>query len=374
MLITQEVEVLLHQKKISYYENLGYDIPRVKNERGEYIIPKGTTIKVKVEDLPENSHYPVKVKCDYEECGKEYEIEYSSYAYGQKFHPGKVYCRPCISKVVIKKDKEYFIAAVNEKYGDGTFTILGDYKGNKVKTLIRHNKCIDGGINEFLVKPNAFLIKETVIGCPKCARISAGDCFRKSQEEFENEVRNVVGDEYTVLGKYIKRDKKILMRHEICGHAWMVQPDNFLSSTRCPNCYNSHKSKGEDTIKKVLNKYNVNHMQQFLIEECRYKNALPFDFAVFSDQEKTNLLCLIEFQGIQHYIPQRFGGISQERAEENLKYVQNNDRIKKEYCEKEKIDLIIIPYTEKKNIKNTLIENIVKKYNISIENVTKGIA
>ena len=43
---------------------------------------------------------------------------------------------------------------------------------------------------------------------------------------------------------------------------------------------------------------------------------------------------MIECDGIQHSIPQPFGGISKERAEDNFKSTQETDDIKNNFCEK----------------------------------------
>ena len=67
--------------------------------------------------------------------------------------------------------------------------------------------------------------------------------------------------------------------------------------------------------------------------DCIDKRPLSFDFYV--PQCNT----CIEYQGIQHYKPvERFGG------EEQFIIQQKHDMIKKEYCAKNNINLIEIPY------------------------------
>ncbi len=68
-----------------------------------------------------------------------------------------------------------------------------------------------------------------------------------------------------------------------------------------------------------------------------------FDFAVFDDTGKLDFL--IEYQGIQHYEPKsKFGGIS------GLRKQQYNDMQKRKYCEKNNINLVIIPYWDENKI------------------------
>ena len=92
-LITEEVDVS-PCSKIKYYEALGYTIPRVlQNCKGTkyYAVPRGTTIRVKVSDLPKGSHITVRCECD--RCGKTLQMTYKDYQ--KNNHEGKTYCRPC---------------------------------------------------------------------------------------------------------------------------------------------------------------------------------------------------------------------------------------------------------------------------------------
>lgn len=68
---------------------------------------------------------------------------------------------------------------------------------------------------------------------------------KKTHEEFVSEVRSVVGDEYTVLGTYIKGSTKIKMLHENCGKEYDVTPHGFLTGRRCPNCRTNAKKTTE---------------------------------------------------------------------------------------------------------------------------------
>lgn len=65
MLLSKTVNVKLGGSNIIYYEQLNYNIPREKNKWGKFGILRGTTIEVKIEDLPKNSHAEVEVLCDY---------------------------------------------------------------------------------------------------------------------------------------------------------------------------------------------------------------------------------------------------------------------------------------------------------------------
>ena len=70
---------------------------------------------------------------------------------------------------------------------------------------------------------------------------------------------------------------------------------------------------------------------------------LRFDFAVFDKDRRLSFL--IEFQGKQHYQPvEYFGG---KRGMQKQRY---NDSMKRRYCIKHNINLVVIPYWEEDNI------------------------
>ena len=77
MLLTKEIDVALCSQNIPYYENLGYEIPRVKYKDGKFCVPRGTRIVVDIKDLPKWSNYQVETCCD--GCGKIKKMAYSSY-------------------------------------------------------------------------------------------------------------------------------------------------------------------------------------------------------------------------------------------------------------------------------------------------------
>lgn len=96
-LLSTEVEVKLSSQYIKYYENLGYIIPRYYSEsKKKYIVKSGTTIIVKVQDLPIGSHALLDLVCD--GCGKR--LTRSYYDYNRRNYNGNVYCFHCAHKVL----------------------------------------------------------------------------------------------------------------------------------------------------------------------------------------------------------------------------------------------------------------------------------
>lgn len=121
-----------------------------------------------------------------------------------------------------------------------------------------------------------------------------------------------------------------------CGNIFNISSRNIGKSYSC-GCI---KSKGEFLITKLLKELNYNFKKEIKFSDLYgEKDNLRFDFGVFD--EKKNLLCLIEYQGVQH-----FKTTSGWNNEEKLKLTQKYDKIKEEYCKKNNIKLIRIPYTD----------------------------
>ena len=102
MLLTKEVEVSL-ASNFKYYENLGYEIPRVKNKNGKMRVPKGATIIVKIEDLQKGSCVLVDTNCDC--CGREKRMRYRDY--NRHNHDGLTYCSDCALTVLRTGEKSH---------------------------------------------------------------------------------------------------------------------------------------------------------------------------------------------------------------------------------------------------------------------------
>lgn len=95
-LISTEVEVELCGKNITYYESLGYKIPRTKNKWGKITVSRGEKITVKTKDLLSHSPAVVDVQCDC--CSKIYKLRYDVYT--NHNHNGKIYCANCANTVL----------------------------------------------------------------------------------------------------------------------------------------------------------------------------------------------------------------------------------------------------------------------------------
>ena len=99
-------------------------------------------------------------------------------------------------------------------------------------------------------------------------------------------------------------------------------------------------SKGEQKIINILHRNGIIFKREVSFEGLVGKKKVPlrFDFGVYN--ANGTLKCLIDFDGIQHflYTPYFHKNIS------GFKRAQERDRIKNKYCLKHNIPLIRIPY------------------------------
>lgn len=90
-LITETVWVGIGGNNKKYYKDLGYLIPEVKNNRGQIITPKGTKIKVNINDLQKSSNIQVEYTCD--KCENLFKTIFNNYK--RNLHNNKSYCQKC---------------------------------------------------------------------------------------------------------------------------------------------------------------------------------------------------------------------------------------------------------------------------------------
>ena len=189
-------------------------------------------------------------------------------------------------------------------------------------------------------------------GCNKCAIESHHQNQPYSNEEFESLSRQVHGDKYDYsLVNYVNSHTKVKI---ICPkHGIFDQiPNSHLVGSGCPEC---NQYRGERNISIYLKNHKIKYKPQYSNEKCVYKKELKFDFGI----KINNKIILIEYNGLQHYKSVKwFGG------EKAFEISQLRDNIKKDFCIKNKIELITLDYklnTQEKIFKY-LDENFLPSY------------
>ena len=182
------------------------------------------------------------------------------------------------------------------------------------------------------------------------------------QEYHKNKHIDMIGQIYNYLkvldfGDYAirpdgKKDQKMKCECLLCGSQIQVRcSDLKLGNQKSCGCINS---KGNTEIKLFLLQHNINFKTEYRFIDCKDKRPLPFDFAFFDTQD--NVIAVLEYQGIQHFICEQHGWDN----EEKFKVVQKHDQIKKQYCLEQNIKLFEITYQD--NISDKIKEIINELY------------
>ena len=128
-----------------------------------------------------------------------------------------------------------------------------------------------------------------------------------------------------------------------CGNFYEVN-GVYLRSGVATNC-GCERSAGEQKIVQIFQDFKIPFKREYTFPDLIGDGGgrLRFDFGVLN--EEGELLYLIEYDGIQHFQSECFGA-----NEEDFKKLQKYDKMKNDYCFKNNIKLIRIPYTKIKNL------------------------
>ena len=301
---------------------------------------------------------------------------------------------PICSKLDKKKENEEKVLRKLEKEGNGEYLFEGEYKGVKEHLMVTHLVCghkypctpnnfflgyrcsrcahrmpkeealknlNDAANGEYIFDEDKYVDSKTHIPvthlicghkypilphnflngdrCPECKRRRR----MKTTEQFKKDLFNKYGKEFTCLGKYKGCGEKILVRHNICGHKSRIEPERILWKWECQHC-KKRVYKGEEKVYNYLISNDIPFYREYSFKDCKDNVALRFDFAVFDKKE--NLLCLIEYDGIQHFEPHSFHKCSMEKALFEFEQRKRRDKIKNDYCTLNNYPLLRIKYTE----------------------------
>ncbi len=177
-------------------------------------------------------------------------------------------------------------------------------------------------------------------GCPYCSGrlVSKSNSLSILCPELINQWHPILNGDLTPDKVTFKTHKKAWW---ICekNHVWNTAIYNRTSGKGCSICKESH---GEKKTALILESLQVNFKRQYKFDDCKYKQNLPFDFAIFNNGK---LVALIEYQGEYHYqIFDHAGGLP------TLEINQLRDQIKLNYCIQKGITLLRIPYWDKNRL------------------------
>jgi len=235
---------------------------------------------------------------------------------------GKNNCPKCSKKY--KWTTEEWIEEAKRIHGN-------KYDYSKVKYIDAHTKvciiCPEHG--EFWQSPTNHTHLTQHRGCPKCNK-----GIKYTQDEWIElaNKRHVGIYDYSKVN-YKDSNAKVCIFCKKCNNEFWQLPNAHMAGQGCPHC---KKSKIEIIVEKILNSKNILYFYEYRkFKWLKNKKLLELDFYL------PDYNIAIECQGRQHFEERKwFGGIKQ------LNILQNNDRIKKELCEKNNLSLYYINYND----------------------------
>ena len=233
-----------------------------------------------------------------------------------------------------KPTTEEWIEKAKAKHGEGRYDYSEVvYLGTATNVWITCNDCG----HRFSQTPKNHVSHGS--GCPACVGKK-----KLTPDEWVSRARDKHGDRYDYSEvEYIDSKTKVWITCNDCGHRFDQNPSQHAGTGQgCPLC---SESKMNRWGKELAEDMELAHKPEYKDKTCKDKDVLKFDLAIF-DHYEVKVLC--EFQGRQHYEPQRFScNTSEEEAEQKLKDQQRRDQIKRDWCSANNIPLIDIHYSFK---------------------------
>lgn len=255
----------------------------------------------------------------------------------------KIGCTYCSGRGKTNED-------IEKEIKDENVILLSKYLGNEKPILCKCKVCG----NEWNTLPKVLITNRS--GCPVCGKKKSIQAETKTKDQFVNEMQ-IVNKDIEIVGDYVNTHTKIKCFCKICHTTWYGYPANLLNrSTGCPGC---NMSIGEKTLLDALDELGIVYTSQYCIHDGKHRKPLRID----AFNKENNIA--FEFNGEQHYYPVDFAGKGTEWAENQFNLTIERDKAKEQYCIDNGMHLIIVPYWEKRNIKNFLI-NKIKELNLKI--------
>lgn len=266
-----------------------------------------------------------KILIKHRSCGTVYSVTANNY-----FHRGKK-CPKCYGRHFNHKKSTEEYQKDFSKVSNGDYKLLSSYKNCHVKVKIKHITC--GRC--FLMAPSRFLGRPH---CPICGRERSASSKVKNTEWFSSKLVSILGESYQLVGKYTSSYTPVTIKHSKCGKTYTKTPREIIDGhVGCPYC--SRISLGEVLILEFLDSKGIKYEYQKTFSQLEDKKKLSYDF--FLPEYKV----LIEYQGIQHYIPRSFGSKDADSTLNNFVTQLYHDYLKKTFAEENQYKLVPIKYT-----------------------------
>lgn len=254
-LANEYTTVKLNSSVINYYENLGYNIPRIKKDY-KWCVPINTTIEVKTNDLKEHSNVYVEAICDC--CGKHTNIMYYKYTKN------------------IKRNNGHYLCSTDKEHRDFNSEISIDKILESIKNFYNENNRFPK-YNEYTIE-NGFKYSYALIidrfketGLSLYDELSKIDCFKLSNanalyyDKYIEKLREIIY-EYPELGNnlYLITSNEKYRNLGVPTLKWFIEhcPDKTVTNVETfkewMGLYSKHmpKEQCEEKIIEMARKYN----------------------------------------------------------------------------------------------------------------------
>lgn len=241
--------------------------------------------------------------------------------------------------------KEVFIKRSKKLFGEDTFDYSKVvYVNSNTKVDIFCNRCK----NWFSQTPSEHF--NSKCGCPKCSRMNSSP-NRLTTEEFIERARHIHGNLYDYSKVvYINGETEVLIIDTETKEEFWQKPESHLSGRGNPR---RNDSNGEKLIRTWLNSLHINTLSwesEVVVSDTFFKsrNYVKIDFVIHYKEK----LYWVEYNGEQHYKISFRSRLfryysSKESAINSFKKQIERDKEVKEFCNKNNIVFIEIPYIYK---------------------------
>lgn len=167
-------------------------------------------------------------------------------------------------------------------------------------------------------------------------------CYETESRHYRDHLVDILGKKYGMLLALRPTNKRASNGNVVweckcnCGNVTYVNYSN-LTTGHTLSCGCKKNSKREDFIASYLKSINVLFEREKRFEDCRniqQTDMLPFDFYI----PDRNII--LEYDGLQHFESIDYWG-----GQEKFVTIQRNDKIKNDYCKRNNIILLRLPYT-----------------------------
>ena len=188
-------------------------------------------------------------------------------------------CPDCARiKIAEKHKKSHVVYEKEMREVNPNIEVIGEYVGALIKIVHKCKICN----HEWEATPSNIL---NGCGCPKCCNINRGNEYRKTHEEYINEVK-IKNPDIEVIGKYKGNKIKILHRCNVCNNEWNASPSNVLKTTRCPKCCNNRYKKTHEEYSEEVKIKNPNI--KLLSKYTGVRNPIDCECLICNNKWTTN--------------------------------------------------------------------------------------